>query len=57
MCFEGDVRSMVWILIRCHGLQENDDKFEWHGLRLQENQVRVLMFGLGSLESLKKLVR
>ena len=48
MCFEGDVRSMVWILIRCHGLQENDDKFEWHGLRLQENQVRVLM--LGSLE-------
>jgi hypothetical protein len=50
MWFEGDVWSMVLSLIRCHGLQEKDDKFEWHGLRLQENQVRVLMLGIGSLE-------
>jgi hypothetical protein len=57
MCFEGDVWSMVLSLIRCLGLQEKDDKFEWHGLRWQENQIRVLMHGLESLECLKKLAR
>jgi hypothetical protein len=50
MCFEGDVWSMVLSMIRGLGLQDKDNKFERHELRLQENQVRVLMLELGSLE-------
>jgi hypothetical protein len=54
MCFEGDIWSMVLSLIWCLGLQDKDNKFERHELRLQGNQVSVLILELRSLEMLQE---